>query len=49
MFGMMNVEMREHPRGGAAGHRHLRPAVETGAQTGAGVANPGENISTFDN
>ena len=40
MFRMMNVQVRKHPRSGAARHRNLRPTVQAGAKTGAGVANP---------
>ena len=47
VFWMVNVEVRKHPRSGAARHCHLRPAVETGAKTGAAVTNPEGKYSSF--
>ena len=38
--GMVDIEVREHPRGGAARDGHLGPAVQAGAQTGARVSDP---------
>ena len=43
MFGMVDIEVRKHPRSGAARDCNLRATVQAGAKTGAGVTNPEEN------
>ena len=41
---VVHAEVGEHPCSGAARHRHLRPAVQAGAQAGAGV--PCQQVNT---
>ena len=43
MFWMVDIEVRKHPRSGAARDGNLRATVQAGAKTGAGVTNPEEN------
>ena len=40
VFGVVDVEVGEHAGGGAPRYGHLRPAVEAGPETRAGVADP---------